>query len=194
VGDHRSQYSLLQGRQNDDSNLVSACSLCNNRRCYEDQKGLPEGSLLGRYPFAKKHRGRLYAFNHRRLQMSEEPRKKTTKELQEETARLLKEAKEEEEQHEKEMAEHRKVMDKNMAELKVRSESERISFRRSKNEGNNIWYLSIYYDALTDDQKLELERVSQILASMAHEIKEEETRTIRKRQLLSGSEKEDKHD
>jgi hypothetical protein len=90
------------------------------------------------------------------------------------------------------MAEHRKEMDKNMAELKVRSESERISFRRSKNEGNKIWYLSIYYDALTEDQKQELERVSQILASMAHEIKEEETRTIRKRQLMSGSEKEDK--
>lgn len=86
----------------------------------------------------------------------------------------------------------RKEIDKNMAELKVRSESERISFRRSKNEGNNIWYLSIYYDALTDDQKQELEHVSQILASMAHEIKEDETRTIRKRQLTSGSEKEDK--
>jgi hypothetical protein len=124
--------------------------------------------------------------------MSDEPRKKTTKELDEQTERLLKEAKEEQQQHEKEMAEHKKEMDKNMAELKLRSESERIWFRRVKNGGDNLWYLTIYYDALTDAQKEELERVSQVLTDMAHEIKEEETRTIRKRQLTSGSEKEDK--
>jgi 5-methylcytosine-specific restriction endonuclease McrA len=33
----------------DDSNLVSACNLCNNRRSHEDTCGLPEGSLLGQY-------------------------------------------------------------------------------------------------------------------------------------------------
>jgi hypothetical protein len=34
---------------NDDSNVVSACNLCNNRRSHEDAKGLPEGALLGVY-------------------------------------------------------------------------------------------------------------------------------------------------
>jgi hypothetical protein len=44
-----------KGGTNDESNLVSACSLCNGRRSYEDQMGLPDGSLLGHYPVAKQH-------------------------------------------------------------------------------------------------------------------------------------------
>ncbi len=39
-----------KGGTNHESNLVSACRLCNNRRSYEDQMGLPEGALLGHYP------------------------------------------------------------------------------------------------------------------------------------------------
>ncbi|MDE2105115.1 MAG: HNH endonuclease [Patescibacteria group bacterium] len=38
-----------KGGSNDDTNLVSACALCNNRRNYEDAKGLAEGSLMGKY-------------------------------------------------------------------------------------------------------------------------------------------------
>jgi hypothetical protein len=38
-----------RGGTNDDSNLVCACRLCNNRRAHEDMRGLPEGSLLGDY-------------------------------------------------------------------------------------------------------------------------------------------------
>src|SRR5277367_354339 len=38
-----------KGGTNDESNLVSACNRCNNRRSYEDQCGLPDGSLLGKY-------------------------------------------------------------------------------------------------------------------------------------------------
>lgn len=41
---------VYKGGTNDESNLVSACRLCNDRRNYEDQMGLPEGVLLGRYP------------------------------------------------------------------------------------------------------------------------------------------------
>jgi hypothetical protein len=50
-----------------DSNLVSACSLRNNRRNYEGQVGLPDGSLLGRYPLQKEFKDRLFMFNHRRI-------------------------------------------------------------------------------------------------------------------------------
>jgi hypothetical protein len=39
-----------KGGTRDESNLVSACRLCNNRRCYEDALGLLDGSLLGSYP------------------------------------------------------------------------------------------------------------------------------------------------
>jgi hypothetical protein len=170
-----------KGGTGDDGNLVSACCLCNNRRSYEDQKGLPEGSMLGRYPVSKQFRGRLYASNQRRLQLMTEERKKTTKELQQDTERLLKEGREQLERDEREMAAGMAETNKGMAELKLRTESERISFRRTKNGGNNIWNATIYYDALTADQKQELERVAQILADMAHEIKEEETRTIKER-------------
>jgi HNH endonuclease len=38
-----------KGGSDDESNLVSACRLCNNRRSHEDAKGLAEGSLLGNY-------------------------------------------------------------------------------------------------------------------------------------------------
>jgi hypothetical protein len=38
-----------KGGTSDPENLVSACMRCNNRRCHEDQRGLPEGSLLGKY-------------------------------------------------------------------------------------------------------------------------------------------------
>jgi hypothetical protein len=38
-----------KGGSNEYSNLVSACYRCNNRRSHEDQRGLPEGSLLGNY-------------------------------------------------------------------------------------------------------------------------------------------------
>jgi hypothetical protein len=39
-----------KGGTDDSGNLVSACRLCNSRRAYEDQMGLPEGSLLGTFP------------------------------------------------------------------------------------------------------------------------------------------------
>lgn len=39
-----------KGGTNEESNCVSACRRCNNRRCYEDTFGLPDGSLLGSYP------------------------------------------------------------------------------------------------------------------------------------------------
>jgi hypothetical protein len=45
-----------KGGTRDDSNLVSACRLCNNRRDYEDHLGLLDGSLLGSYPPKKKQR------------------------------------------------------------------------------------------------------------------------------------------
>lgn len=38
-----------KGGSDDESNLVSACRLCNNRRSHEDAKGLADGSLLGSY-------------------------------------------------------------------------------------------------------------------------------------------------
>lgn len=38
-----------KGGTNAASNLVLACNRCNNRRCYEDQAGLPDGSMLGKY-------------------------------------------------------------------------------------------------------------------------------------------------
>lgn len=38
-----------RGGGNAESNLVSACRLCNNRRSHEDAKGLPDGALLGNY-------------------------------------------------------------------------------------------------------------------------------------------------
>jgi len=37
------------GGCDDESNLVSACRLCNCRRGYEYQKGLPEGAMLGKW-------------------------------------------------------------------------------------------------------------------------------------------------
>jgi hypothetical protein len=43
-----------KGGTRDDSNLVSACRLCNNRRSYEDVMGLPDGSLLDSYPPPKR--------------------------------------------------------------------------------------------------------------------------------------------
>jgi hypothetical protein len=39
-----------KGGTNEESNCVSACRRCNNRRCYEDTFGLPDGSLLDSYP------------------------------------------------------------------------------------------------------------------------------------------------
>lgn len=41
-----------KGGTNDESNLVSACNRCNNRRNHEDMCGLSEGSLLGKYKAA----------------------------------------------------------------------------------------------------------------------------------------------
>jgi 5-methylcytosine-specific restriction endonuclease McrA len=38
-----------KGGTNDEENLVSACHACNARRNSEDMKGLPEGSLLGKF-------------------------------------------------------------------------------------------------------------------------------------------------
>lgn len=38
-----------KGGGSEDANLVSACKLCNNRRSHEDQRGLPDGHLLGNY-------------------------------------------------------------------------------------------------------------------------------------------------
>jgi hypothetical protein len=43
-----------KGGTNDDSNLVSACNRCNNRRNHEDARGLPDGSLIGRYKLGQK--------------------------------------------------------------------------------------------------------------------------------------------
>jgi hypothetical protein len=39
----------FKGGTEDDSNLCSACWKCNNRRSHEDNCGLPDGSLLGKY-------------------------------------------------------------------------------------------------------------------------------------------------
>lgn len=39
-----------RGGTDDPSNLASACCLCNQRRAYEDQVGLPDGKLLGVFP------------------------------------------------------------------------------------------------------------------------------------------------
>jgi len=38
-----------RGGSDDESNLVSACHLCNNRRSHEDACGIPDGSMLGKY-------------------------------------------------------------------------------------------------------------------------------------------------
>ena len=38
-----------KGGGNEESNLCSACRLCNNRRSHEDARGLPDGHLLGNY-------------------------------------------------------------------------------------------------------------------------------------------------
>ncbi|CAN5951001.1 unnamed protein product [Sphagnum jensenii] len=38
-----------KGGSNDESNIVSACMRCNNRRNHEDMCGLPEGALLGKW-------------------------------------------------------------------------------------------------------------------------------------------------
>ena len=39
-----------RGGTDDPSNLASACHMCNQRRAYEEQCGLPDGKLLGTYP------------------------------------------------------------------------------------------------------------------------------------------------
>lgn len=38
-----------KGGSNDPDNLVSACNRCNNRRNWEDQRGIRDGSSLGQY-------------------------------------------------------------------------------------------------------------------------------------------------
>ena len=38
-----------QGGLDDESNLVSACRLCNNRRSHETNCGFPDGALLGKF-------------------------------------------------------------------------------------------------------------------------------------------------
>lgn len=52
-----------KGGVHDDSNIVSACNRCNNRRNHEDISGLPEGALLGQYKDGQKspssNRGRI---------------------------------------------------------------------------------------------------------------------------------------
>lgn len=39
-----------RGGTDDPSNLASACHMCNQRRAYEEQCGLPDGKFLGTYP------------------------------------------------------------------------------------------------------------------------------------------------
>lgn len=43
-----------KGGSDDESNLVSACMRCNNRRNHEDIVGLKEGSLIGNYKVGQK--------------------------------------------------------------------------------------------------------------------------------------------
>jgi len=57
---------------NDLSNLVSACNLCNNRRGHEDQCGLPDGSMLGKYDPSK---GMTYKGPKRRVALSGDDKK-----------------------------------------------------------------------------------------------------------------------
>lgn len=38
-----------KGGVHEDSNMVSACNRCNNRRNHEDTRNMPEGALLGKY-------------------------------------------------------------------------------------------------------------------------------------------------
>lgn len=45
-----------RGGSNEDANVVLACSLCNNRRNYEDHMGLKGGAMLGKY---KGHGGKI---------------------------------------------------------------------------------------------------------------------------------------
>jgi hypothetical protein len=39
----------FKGGSDDESNMVSACRLCNNRRSHEDNCGFPDGALLGKF-------------------------------------------------------------------------------------------------------------------------------------------------
>ena len=52
-----------KGGGNEDSNVVSACKRCNNRRSHEDARGLPEGFLLGKYKTEQNEQPKKSKFN-----------------------------------------------------------------------------------------------------------------------------------
>jgi hypothetical protein len=115
----------------------------------------------------------MYAFNQRRLQLMDEDSKKKrqdeTKRLQEETKALLEQSNR-----------HQKESEKASERLRLIAESERIEFNRYKPNDALHRDMTIYYDKLTDEQKLELERIDKILFDMADKVEERGGRRILK--------------
>ena len=52
-----------RGGTSEEENLTSSCLRCNQRRNYEDNLGLPDGSLLGKYPISKKKKSNHHNTN-----------------------------------------------------------------------------------------------------------------------------------
>jgi hypothetical protein len=96
----------------------------------------------------------------RGLRQMDEARKKTTKELQEESKALLEEGKRLQAESEK-ASEH----------LILMANGERIEYNRRKPDGATL-DMTIYYDKLTGDQKQELECIEKAVFEMAYEVTE----------------------
>lgn len=140
-----------KGGTKDESNLVSACRLCNSRRNYEDTKGLPDGSLLGRYQPHRKRDGRIYIINDHKEESHLS--KDSMSDLQKESKALS---------------------DK----LRMMTEGERISFTITK--PNYRQSMTIYVDKLTPDERQELESIKTRLMGMATDASEELTNVLKK--------------
>jgi hypothetical protein len=141
-----------KGGTRDECNLVSACRLCNSRRCHEDAKGLPEGSLLGRYRSRRKRGGGTYVSDER--SPIHDHREGTLSKKIEEDNKVL--------------------FDK----LRIMNEGERISFTITK--PNYRQNMVIYPDKLTPDERQELDTIKTRLMDMAMDATEELTNTLKK--------------
>jgi len=140
-----------KGGTRDESNLVSACRLCNSRRSYEDAKGLPEGSLLGRYQSRRKRGGGTYVTNQDK-----------------EESQLSKDS----------MSDLQKESKAQLEKLRLMTEGERISFTTTR--PNYRQSMTIYPDKLTPDERQELDTIKTRLMDMATDANEELTNVLKK--------------
>jgi hypothetical protein len=130
--------------------------LCNSRRCYEDAKGLPEGSLLGRYHSRRKRGGSPYVSDERSPindHGEEALSKDSMSDLQKES---------------------RAMSDK----LRMMTEGERVTLLI--NRPNYSQRAVIYVDKLTSDERQELETIKTRLMDMATDASEELTAILKK--------------